>query len=945
MDTDPDSCEGCAAWLIDSRSFDGLLVLKDSVPFRWIEIPYTLKVRADTVDIWEHTSPPSYMGRNKFFPDRLSIRLSETNFATMQDFLDSTFCNALKFSGPPDTTALFVASDSLNHAPIFRGDSLTIVGRNLATVTFDSLLHKFIVDVESVPGGSGIDTVKMTQPGAGFTISGSPGVAPVASFIFALANDLGAVEGLSGSGFAVRTGTDTWSVRTLQEGAGISITNPAGVLGDPTITNTGDLSTTNEVQTYSHAGGTNIYTNTLSLGGGTWSIAGGGIAVVSSSGGAITVTATQKANNGLSDNEDGGVVRLGNTFMNLSDGLFGTDRKVNTNGKMLFVGDNTDSTLFVVDGTNDRVGVGRLPVQRLDISGASGTYTRVNTTGGVAVSGYIINNSADANASWAILRNAGGDFQIGSSDGEWPSGTLTTPFVIIPNPPDNSFYMDAAGFIAFGGNAATRRFDNYGETRLRDLNTTSPTLLVGSDANGVLSAVTLGAGISFTGSTLDVSAGSKYQLFRDDNVDKTARAAANFVSSVRVIATLTDDAVNNETEVSFDLGINTVANSYLSTRAAASVMGRSAATGGDVADIASTADGQVLRRNGTILDWGQVTTLGITNSAVTYAKIQNVTATNRFLGRITAGAGVVQELTAANARTIMEMTPSINRFALWTTATALGSDAAFTFDAANDRATFTGTVAGVGAGTGILNLTAGTIAASTTFLRMSGNITNNVIAELLNTNNVAATANSIYTISSGGGAAGDPILQFNVAGAATHSIGVDNSDADKFKITPNSGTPGGVGDASLVATTAAIPLWGINKDAPAYMLDIGGQCRAVQFMVTNVEPTFGAAGNGLGTGGVINDITGGDNAFTIRFTTGSAGLVAGGAICTITYNTAWPTFAVPAFSQVDDDAGNEISKFVLGSMTGGSFELKVRTGQTLTPSTEYILSFVVGGQG
>jgi hypothetical protein len=291
------------------------------------------------------------------------------------------------------------------------------------------------------------------------------------------------------------------------------------------------------------------------------------------------------------------------------------------------------------------------------------------------------------------------------------------------------------------------------------------------------------------------------------------------------------------------------------------------------------------------------------------------------------------------------MTPTNTRFALWTSATALSSDAAFTFDAANDRATFTGTVAGVGAGTGILNLTTGAINASTTFLRASGNITNNVIAEVLNTNNAAATSNSILTIGSGGASGGEPIIQFTIAGAVTHCIGSDNSDADKFKITPNSATPGGVANASLVATTAATPLWGINKDAPAYVVDIGGQTRAVQFMVTNVEPTAGAAGNGLGTGGAINDISGADNAFTIRFTTGAAGLVAGGPICTVTYSTPWPSFAVPVFSQVEDDAGNEITKFVLGSFGGTSFELKVRTGQTLTPSTEYILAFVCGGQG
>lgn len=43
----------------------------------------------------------------------------------------------------------------------------------------------------------------------------------------------------------------------------------------------------------------------------------------------------------------------------------------------------------------------------------------------------------------------------------------------------------------------------------------------------------------------------------------------------------------------------------------------------------------------------------IANDAVTYAKMQNVSATSRVLGRITAGAGDVEELTAANLVTIV----------------------------------------------------------------------------------------------------------------------------------------------------------------------------------------------------------------------------------------------------------------------------------------------------
>lgn len=43
----------------------------------------------------------------------------------------------------------------------------------------------------------------------------------------------------------------------------------------------------------------------------------------------------------------------------------------------------------------------------------------------------------------------------------------------------------------------------------------------------------------------------------------------------------------------------------------------------------------------------------IASNAVTYAKMQNVTATNRILGRITTGAGIVEELTGANVASIL----------------------------------------------------------------------------------------------------------------------------------------------------------------------------------------------------------------------------------------------------------------------------------------------------
>lgn len=80
----------------------------------------------------------------------------------------------------------------------------------------------------------------LTQPAAGLTITNADGVS--GSPTFALANDLAALEGLGGTGLAARTGSDTWASRTLTApAAGITISNPDGVSGNPTLALANDL--------------------------------------------------------------------------------------------------------------------------------------------------------------------------------------------------------------------------------------------------------------------------------------------------------------------------------------------------------------------------------------------------------------------------------------------------------------------------------------------------------------------------------------------------------------------------------------------------------------------------------------------------------------------------------------------------------------------------------
>lgn len=66
--------------------------------------------------------------------------------------------------------------------------------------------------------------------------------------------------------------------------------------------------------------------------------------------------------------------------------------------------------------------------------------------------------------------------------------------------------------------------------------------------------------------------------------------------------------------------------------------------------LASLASGVVKNTTGTgVLSVATVDTAEITNDAVTYAKIQNVSATDKVLGRSTAGAGDVEEITCTAA--------------------------------------------------------------------------------------------------------------------------------------------------------------------------------------------------------------------------------------------------------------------------------------------------------
>lgn len=380
-----------------------------------------------------------------------------------------------------------------------------------------------------------------------------------------------------------------------------------------------------------------------------------------------------------------------------------------------------------------------------------------------------------------------------------------------------------------------------------------------------------------------------------------------------------------------DIITNSIGNTQLRQGIARSVLGVTGNATANFGDIQGTTD-QVLRVNsaGTALAFGQVATGGIADDAVTYAKLQNVAANNVLLGNDNGANQNAQELTVAEVYALLGFTGVANRFALWTGTNVLSSDAAFTFDSANDRMTITGTIAGIGANAAWLNLNGGAITGATEALRASANINGNFIMGIYNAHNANTGSNTIYTLSVGGGAAGDPIIQFTISGQQTHSIGVDNSDSDKLKITPTSATPGGVANCGIIVTNSATPSVGINKDSPGRTFDVDGVARAKVFEGFNgtLSQTFGT---GAGTGPSSQSLIGSSTVIEWFFTTGTAP-TANATISTIT--VPWTVTSMsPQLQAWNASAATDFTKFYIESVTGTTMVIKANG--TLAASTAY----------
>ena len=139
--------------------------------------------------------------------------------------------------------------------------------------------------------------------------------------------------------------------------------------------------------------------------------------------------------------------------------------------------------------------------------------------------------------------------------------------------------------------------------------------------------------------TLDSAGGT---VVVDDNLSVNGSTSANAVTATSFSGPLTGNVTGNVTG----------ALTGNADTATAFATGRTLASTGDVVWNSGTFDGTA----------NKTAAATIQNDAVTYAKMQNVSATSKVLGRISSGAGVVEELSAANIKTIYESNAETNAY-------------------------------------------------------------------------------------------------------------------------------------------------------------------------------------------------------------------------------------------------------------------------------------------
>tara|TARA_R100001594_G_scaffold102334_1_gene137045 strand:+ start:1779 stop:3119 length:1341 start_codon:yes stop_codon:yes gene_type:complete len=168
-----------------------------------------------------------------------------------------------------------------------------------------------------------------------------------------------------------------------------------------------------------------------------------------------------------------------------------------------------------------------------------------------------------------------------------------------------------------------------------------------SSSESFLAIFTGGAGIDVTNSTSTITIAGESASVSNAGIVELATTAETTTGTSTTLAVTPDglkDGYQGSTNVTTLGTIST--GTWQGTAIAHAYIGDDAIDGDNIADGAINSEHYVDE---------SIDTTHIGDDQVTYAKIQNVSATDRILGRDSSGAGVIEEITPANLRTMINV--------------------------------------------------------------------------------------------------------------------------------------------------------------------------------------------------------------------------------------------------------------------------------------------------
>lgn len=161
----------------------------------------------------------------------------------------------------------------------------------------------------------------------------------------------------------------------------------------------------------------------------------------------------------------------------------------------------------------------------------------------------------------------------------------------------------------------------------------------GNLAFGLIDNGNIAANAAISFSKLAALTSGQILVGNASNVPTAVAVSGHITISNAGVVAIANGVVTNS-HIATSAGINY---SKLENIAGLSVVGVTGSSAASAAAITAGTDGHVLRRSGSSLAFGTVATAGITDKAVTLAKIQDVSS-GILLGRMTASSGAVEQL-------------------------------------------------------------------------------------------------------------------------------------------------------------------------------------------------------------------------------------------------------------------------------------------------------------